>query len=54
MHGRVIDHLCDALFDVDDVLGVLAAVEAGNVRRIEPAVRRIYDDINELLKQLCD
>jgi len=54
VHGLVVDRLCDALFDVDDVLGMLAAIDADGVRWMEPAVRKIYDDINDLLKQVCD
>ena len=54
VHALVVDRLCDALLDVDDVRGMLGAVDAGDVRWIEPAVRKIYDDINELLKRLCD
>ena len=54
VHGLVVDRLCDALLDVDDVRGMLGAVDASDVRWIEPAVRKIYDDINELLKRLCD
>jgi len=54
VHGLVVDRLCDALFDVDDVLGMLAAIDGGGVRRIEPAVQKIYDDLDDLLKQLCE
>ena len=53
-HGLIVDRLCDALFDVDEVLGMLAATDASRIRWMEPAVRKIYDEINELMKQLCD
>jgi hypothetical protein len=54
VHALIVDRLCDALFDIDDVLGMLTAADAAGVRWIEPAVRKIYEDIDDVLTQLCD
>jgi len=53
-YERVTDRLADALLDLDDVLGLLDGYDARRLRPIEPTVRRAWNDINELMKQLCD
>lgn len=51
---RVADRLADALFDVDDVLAVLTAEDATDVRWLEPRLRLIYRQIDELMRTICD
>jgi hypothetical protein len=56
---RVIDKLADILFASDMILDMLNDeryfMVAGNLTMsVEPSVRRVYDQVNELMKQLTD
>jgi hypothetical protein len=56
---RVIDKLADILFASDMILDMLkderSFMVAGHLTTsVEPSVRRVYDQINELMKQLTD
>lgn len=56
---RVIDKLADILFASDMILDMLkderSFMVAGNLTTsVEPSVRRVYDQVNELMKQLTD
>jgi len=53
-HECVLDRLADALFDVDDVLGLLSREDAKAVRWIEPKLRTIYEEIDKVMQQICD
>lgn len=52
---RVADQLADLLFKADDILQMLDADPAANeIRWVEPDVRKVYDNVNALMKALCD
>lgn len=53
-HERVLDRLADLLFDADEVLGMLDAEDAASLRRIEPRVRSVYEQVDSLMKELAD
>ena len=53
-HERVLDRLADLLFDADEVLDMLRAEDASSVRWIEPVVRKAYDEVNDVMKRLCN
>jgi hypothetical protein len=54
----VVDKLADMLFASDMILDMLRDERsynfAGHLTSVEPSVRRVYDQINELMKQLTD
>ena len=58
LQERVVDKLADMLFASDMILDMLrderSVKFAGNLTRVEPSVRNVYDQINELMKQLTD
>lgn len=56
---RVIDKLADILFASDMILDMLKGEQpylvAGHLTKsVEPSVRRVYEQVNELMKQLAD
>jgi hypothetical protein len=52
---RVVDRLADLMFDADDILDMLSADAATHdLRWLEPDIRQVYDNVNELMKSLCD
>jgi hypothetical protein len=58
LQERVVDKLADMLFASDMILDMLQDERtfkfAGHLTSVEPSVRRVYDQINELMKQLTD
>jgi hypothetical protein len=58
LQERVVDKLADMLFASDMILDMLQGERAydfrGHLTGVEPSVRRVYDQINELMKQLTD
>lgn len=54
VHERVLDRLADLLVDADEILGMLDAEDAANMRWVAPRVRSVYDEVNTLMKQLSD
>lgn len=58
LQERVVDKLADMLFASDMILDMLhdehSYKSGGHLTSVEPSVRRIYDQINELMKQLTD
>jgi len=56
LQERVVDKLADIMFASDMILDMLRTERksAGHLSRVEPSVRRIYDQVNELMKQLTD
>ena len=58
LQERVVDKLADMLFASDMILDMLHDERsfnfAGHLTTVEPSVRRVYDQINELMKQLTD
>lgn len=55
---RVVDKLADIMFASDMILDMLRGDRAMNVAHhltgLEPSVRRVYDEVNDLMKQLTD
>jgi hypothetical protein len=58
LQERVVDKLADMLFASDMILDMLRDEQsfkfAGHLTSVEPSVRLVYDQINELMKQLTD
>lgn len=58
LQERVVDKLADMLFASDMILDMLRDERSRDFGRqltdIEPSVKRVYDQINELMKQLTD
>ncbi|HSY48737.1 MAG TPA: hypothetical protein VLC46_08000 [Thermoanaerobaculia bacterium] len=58
LQERVVDKLADMLFASDMILDMLRDERsfnfAGHLTSVEPSVRRVYEEINELMKQLTD
>ena len=53
-HERVLDRLADLLFDADEVLDMLRAEDAVSIRWVEPHLQIVYDELNGVMKKLCD
>lgn len=51
---RVVDRLADLMLGADEVLNMLRARDAAQIRWVEPHVRNLYDEVNNLMKRLCD
>jgi hypothetical protein len=57
MQDRVVDKLADMLFASDMILDMLhddRYFAPEHLRTLEPSVRRIYNEVNDLMKQLTD
>ena len=57
LQQQVVDKLADMLFASDMILDMLhdeRHFPPPHLQAVEPAVRRLYDDVNELMKQLTD
>jgi hypothetical protein len=58
LQERVVDKLADMLFASDMILDMLnderSYTAAGSLTSVEAPVRRVYEQINELMKQLTD
>lgn len=53
--SAVLDRLGDILFATDEILGMIAdSRRDDDLQRVEQSVRRVYDEVNELMKQLVD
>jgi hypothetical protein len=51
---RVCDRLGDVLLGADDVLDLLRTDDAASIRWIAPQIQRVFDEVNETMKKLCD
>jgi hypothetical protein len=51
---RVADRLADVLFGVDDIVGLLSEESAASIRWMEPHVRKIFDDVDQLMRKVSD
>lgn len=54
---RVLDRLADILFATDEILDMLRVDEHTHddtTAEVETSVRVVYDQVNELMKKLCD
>ena len=58
LQERVVDKLADIMFASDMILDMLRhdreIGSASHLSSVEPSVRRVYDSVNELMKQLTD
>ena len=58
LQERVVDKLADIMFASDMILDMLRDERsfkfAEHLTSVEPSVRLVYDQINELMKQLTD
>lgn len=54
---RVIDKLCDILYATDEIRDMIRVEHrAGDDRmvQVDDTVRRVYDEVNELMKRIVD
>jgi hypothetical protein len=49
---RILDRLGDILLASDEILWILAEVPA--LSSVERSIRHVYDEVNELMKELAD
>ena len=56
MSERVLDKLADILFATDEILDMIRVEERLHPTTVvvESSVRRLYDQVNELMKKLAD
>jgi len=57
LQERVVDKLADIMFASDMILDLLhddRFVAAHRLETVRPAVKRVYDEVNELMRQLTD
>ncbi|MEK6375855.1 MAG: hypothetical protein AABO58_24530 [Acidobacteriota bacterium] len=56
LQERVVDKLADIMFASDMILDMLRQDPrvVRHLSSVEPSVRRVYDQVNELMKQLTD
>lgn len=54
LQERVLDRLADLMLGADEVLDMLAAGDAASMRWAEPHLRIVYDEINGVMKRICD
>jgi hypothetical protein len=57
MSERVLDKLADILFATDEILDMIRVEERlpdATTVVVESSVKRVYDQINELMKKLAD
>jgi hypothetical protein len=56
LQERVVDKLADIMFASDMILDMLRheSKSGGHLSSVEPSVRRVYDQVNALMKQLTD
>ncbi len=51
---RVVERLSDLLFQSDDVLDILQREDAAAMKWIEPHVRNVYAQVDDVMRRLCD
>lgn len=57
MQDRVVDKLADMLYASDMILDMLSDDRyyvPEHLRRVGPSMRRLYDEVNDLMKELTD
>lgn len=57
MSERVLDKLADILFATDEILGMVRMQERmpdPSITSVETSMQRVYDQVNDLMKQLAD
>lgn len=53
-HERVLDRLGDLLFDAEEAIEMLGGQDAVGIRWMEPKLRKVFEDVNEMMKRLSD
>lgn len=53
-HERVLDRLADLLFGTDELLDMLKAEDAMRIRWVERHLETVYDELNDVMKRLCN
>lgn len=51
---RVLDRLTDLLLDTDEILAMVTAERGDALLWIEPHVRRVFDEIDIVVRRLCN
>jgi hypothetical protein len=54
LHEQILDHLAALLFDADEVLGLLQTEEGGVHLWLEPHLRKVYDEVDAVMRQMVD
>lgn len=57
MSERVLDKLADILLATDEILGMVRQQERvpdPSITSVETSMQRVYDQVNDLMKQLSD
>jgi len=54
LREHVLDSLCHLLLDTDELLGMLAAQEASSEQWLLPYLRKVYDDVDLLMRKMSD
>ncbi len=50
----VLDRLADALFALDEILGMLQRAQDRRLDWLEPHIEKTYDEVNDLMKRLSN
>lgn len=54
---RVIDRLCDILYATDEIRDMIRGerrTDDDRMAEVDVAVKRVYDEVNELMKRIVD
>jgi hypothetical protein len=51
---RVLDRIADLLIDADEILEMVRAANRPELSWVEPHLQRVFDDVNTIMKRLCD
>jgi hypothetical protein len=51
---RVADRLADLLFGADEILGFLSDERAVPLRWLEPEIRKLFNDVDSLIRKIAD
>lgn len=51
---QLADKLADALIALDDARFITACDEAGDLRAFDERLHAMYDEINQMMKLICD
>ena len=57
LNERVLDRLADILFATDEILDMIGTQRYKpdeTTREVEQSVRHVYNQVNDLMKRLCD
>ena len=54
LHERVLDRLADLLIEAEELLDLLNRADARDLGWIEPHIRNVYDEVDAVMRRLCD